>query len=132
FGKAAQRTLPKLAGLCLSESTVERTTEATGARLGEQLQSGIVLGDPKPYDWHQDANGQTCAYLSLDATGIMLQGDQGAKADGRMVSVGMIYNPQPRKPDDEALSKPCDGVRYLAGLYSLDDLGTQLRRQGAH
>lgn len=132
FGKAAKRTLPKLAGLCLSESTVERATEATGARLGEQLQSGIVFGEAEPYDWHKDANGQTCAYVSLDATGVMMQGDEGAKADGRMVSVGMIYNPQPRRPEEESLSKPCAGVRYLAGLYSLDDLGKQMRRQGAH
>jgi hypothetical protein len=120
-----------LAGLCLSESTVERTTEATGARLGAHLHRGGVMGQAAPYDWHADANGHTCAYLSLDATGIMMQGDEGAKADGRMVWVGMIYNPQPRQPDDEALSKPCDGVRYLAGLYSLEDLGEQLRRQGA-
>jgi hypothetical protein len=131
FGKAAGRTLRKLAGLCLSESTVERTTEATGARLGERLQDGTVFGKAQPYDWHQDANDQTCAYLSLDATGILMQGDAGAKADGRMVYVGMIYNPQPRQPEEEALSKPCDGVRYLAGLYALDDLGAQMRRQGA-
>lgn len=26
---------------------------------------------------------------------------------------------------------PCDGVRYLAGLYTLEELGTQLRRQAA-
>ena len=131
FGKAAGRTLRKLAGLCLSESTVERTTEATGARLGEQLQSGTVFDTVQPYAWHKDDNGQTCGYLSLDATGILMQGDEGAKAEGRMIYVGMIYNPQPRKPDEEALSKPCDGVRYLAGLYSLDELGQQMRRQGA-
>jgi hypothetical protein len=131
FGKAAGRTLRKLAGLCLSESTVERTTEATGARLGEQLQSGTVFDTVQPYAWHKDVNGQTCGYLSLDATGILMQGDEGAKAEGRMIYVGMIYNPQPRKPDEEALSKPCDGVRYLAGLYSLDELGQQMRRQGA-
>lgn len=131
FGKAAGRTLRKLAGLCLSESTVERTTEATGARLGEQLQAGTVFGPAESCDWHQDVDGQTCAYLSLDATGILMQGDEGAKADGRMVYVGMIYNPQPRQPEEEALSKPCDGVRYLAGLYSLGDLGQQMRRQGA-
>jgi len=131
FGKAAGRTLRKLAGLNLSESTVERTTEATGTRLGKQLQSGTVFGNAERYEWHQDANGQTCAYISLDATGILMQGEEGAKADGRMVTVGMIYNPQPRQPDDAALSKPCDGVRYLAGLYSLDDLGQQMRRQGA-
>jgi len=43
----------------------------------------------------------------------------------------MLYNPQPRDPDEEALAKPCDGARYLAGLYSLDELGLQMRRQGA-
>jgi hypothetical protein len=131
FGKAAGRTLRKLAGLCLSESTVERTTEAIGTRLGEQLRGGAVFGNAKPWDWHTDVSGQSCGYLSLDATGILMQGDEGAKAEGRMVYVGMIYNPQPRKPEEEALSKPCDGVRYLAGLYSLDELGQQMRRQGA-
>jgi hypothetical protein len=131
FGKAAERTLHKLAGLRLSESTVERTTEAAGTRLGEQRQSGVVFGDAPAWEWHRDGNGQRCAYLSLDATGILMQGDDGAKVDGRMVTVGMIYNPQPRKPQEEALSKPCDGVRYLAGLYSLDELGPQMRRQGA-
>jgi hypothetical protein len=131
FAKAARRTLRKLAGLCLCESTVERTTEATGTRLGGHLQSGTVFGKATPYDWHEDANGQTCGYLSLDATGVMMQGDEGAKAEGRMVYVGMIYNPQPRRLEEEALSKPCEGVRYLAGLYTLDDLGKQLRRQGA-
>jgi hypothetical protein len=131
FGKAAGRTLRKLAGIGLSESTVERTTEATGARLGRELQSGRVFGGAASYAWHADADGQTCAYVSLDATGILMQGPEGAKVDGRMVYVGAIYNPHPRTPDEEALSKPCDGVRYLAGLYSLDELGAQLRRQGA-
>lgn len=131
FGKAAERTLRKLAGLRLSESTVERSTEATGTRLGAQWQQGNVFGPAQPYDWHEDANGQTCAYISLDATGILMQGAAGAKVDGRMVYVGMIYNPQPRRPDEDALSKPCDGVRYLAGLYELVELGAQLRRQGA-
>src|ERR1700681_1551552 len=71
FGKAAGRTLCKLAGLRLSESTVERTTEATGARLGEQLQNGTVFGNAQAWEWHRDASGQCCAYLSLDATGIL-------------------------------------------------------------
>ena len=48
-----------------------------------------------------------------------------------MADVGMIFNPQPRDPDEEALATPCDGVRYLAGLYTLAELGTQLRRQAA-
>jgi hypothetical protein len=90
-----------------------------------------VLGPKQPWQWNKDALGQTCAYVSLDMTGILMQGEGGSKVDGRMVSVGMIYNPQPRRPNDEALSKPCDGVRYLAGLYALPELGLQMRRQGA-
>jgi hypothetical protein len=132
FGKAAERTLRKLAGLRLSESTVERTTETAGAKLGQRLQAGEVFGAKQSWEWNRDATGQRCAYVSLDATGILMQGDGGGKADGRMVTVGMIYNPQPRRQDEDALSKPCDGVRYLAGLYTLDELGLQMRRQGAH
>jgi hypothetical protein len=132
FGKAAGRTLTKLAGLRLSESTVERTTEAAGAHLGARLQQGAVFGAKQAWSWHTDAAGKTCAYVSLDATGILMQGEAGAKADGRMVSVGMVFNPQPRAADDEeVLARPCDGVRYLAGLYTLDELGLQLRRQAA-
>jgi hypothetical protein len=132
FGKAAERTLPKLAGITLSESTVERTTEAAGEQLGQALEAGEVFGPKQTWDWHEDRTGKTCAYVSLDATGILMQGPGGAKIEGKMVTVGMIYNPQPRDPDEEALSKPCDGVRYLAGLYTLEELGLQMRRQGAH
>jgi len=131
FGKAAERTLYKLAGLRLSESTVERTTEAAGARLGERLDRGEVFGKAQAWEGNCDANGRSCAYVSVDATGILMQGPEGAKVEGRMVNVGMIYNPQPRQGDEEALSKPCAGVRYFAGLYSLETLGLLMRRQGA-
>lgn len=131
FGKAAEWTLRKLAGLRLSESTVQRTTEAAGERLAAQRQQGKVFGAAKPWDWHKDAAGRTCAYLSLDATGVMMQGPEGGKAEGRMAYVAMIYNPQPRAADDEELSKPCDGVRYLAGHYTLEELGKQMRREAA-
>ena len=131
FGKAAAWTLRKLAGLRLCESTVERTTEAAGQRLGQRLEQGQVFGGPQAWAWHADVGGQSCAYVSLDATGILMQGDNGAKVEGRMVYVGMIYNPQPRAPNEEVLAKPCDGVRYLAGLYTLEELGLQMRRQGA-
>src|SRR5204863_8754434 len=67
FGKAAERTLHKLAGLNLSESTVERTTEAVGERLGELLQKGAVFGAKQVWDWNGDTTGKTCAYVSLDA-----------------------------------------------------------------
>jgi hypothetical protein len=46
-----------------------------------------------------------------------------------MMTVGMIYNPQPRQAEEEALSKPRDGVRYWAGFYDLEALGLQMRRQ---
>jgi hypothetical protein len=131
FGKAANRTLRKLAGIAVCESTVQRATEAAGEELGQMLAQGTGFGEARPWAWHRDRAGQTCAYVSVDLTGILMQGPNGAKVDGRMVSVGMIYNPQPRDPDEEALAKPCDGVRYLAGLYTLDELGRQLRRQAA-
>lgn len=132
FGRAATWTLPKMAGLRLSESTVERTSEAAGQRLGQALVAGAVFGEKRTWDWHRDREGRTCAYVSLDLTGILLQGEGASKVDGRMVQVAMIYNPKPRAEDDTALSKPCDGVRYLAGLYGTDELGLQLRRQASH
>jgi hypothetical protein len=129
FGAVAERTLRKMTGLCLSESTVQRTTESAGRRLGEHLKSGGGVGEPQHWDWHRDAQGKTCAYVSLDATGVMMQGPKGVKVEGRMAYVGMIFNPQPRQTDDDDVSKPCDGVRYLAGHYTLDELGQQLRCQ---
>jgi hypothetical protein len=129
FGKAADRTLHKLTGIHLSESTVERTTESAGTWLKEQQEKGILLGESQRYDWNLDAEGTSCAYVSLDLTGILMQGEGASKVDGRMVTVAMLYNPQPRQRDEEALSKPCDGVRYFAGFYDLEELGLQMRRQ---
>jgi hypothetical protein len=131
FGKVADRSLYKLTGLRQSESTVERVTEAAGERLDALLEQGVVFGKAQPWKWNHDRSGQTCAYVSADATGIMMQGPDAAKADGRMVNVGMIFNPQPRALDDDHIAKPCDGVRYQAGLCSLNELGDRLRRQAA-
>lgn len=44
FAEAATQVLPELAGLHLSESTVQRTTEAAGERLGEVLDQGQGQG----------------------------------------------------------------------------------------
>jgi len=131
FGKAADRILAKMAGLNVSESTVERTTEAAGERLGTRLQEGEVFGPKIDWKWNKDAEGKTCAYVGLDATGIMMQGPEGAKAEGRMVNVGAIFNPQPRAEKDEDICKPCDGMRYVAGLYTFEEIGILMRRQGA-
>lgn len=129
FVQAATRTLAKLTGLRLSAATVERTTESAGMLLHERQEQGLLLGEGQRYAWNVDAEGPSCAYGSLDLTGILMQGEKAAQADGRMVTVAMISNPQPRQRDDEALSKPCDGVRYFAGFYDLDALGLQMRRQ---
>ena len=61
FGKAADRTLRKLAGLRLCESTVERTTEEAGVRLGARLAAGAVFGLKGAWEWNRDAAGRTCA-----------------------------------------------------------------------
>ncbi|MDW8244899.1 MAG: ISKra4 family transposase, partial [Thermogemmata sp.] len=122
FDEASQKVLPKLAGLRLSESTVERTTEAAGARVGEALASGATFGPCTPWKWRLDAMGRRCAYVSVDATGVGQQGPHGEKADGRMAIVGMIFNANERGP--------CQ-ARYLAGLYTLEELGPPLRRQAS-
>lgn len=128
FAEAKQKILPRMAGIRLGESTVERTTEAVGERIGQLLAAGVRFGDAKDWLWHVDAEGKRCAYVSVDATGVPQQGNNGAAADGRMPYVGMIYNPVPH---DFQGKRPEWQARYLAGLYSLDALGLPLRRQAA-
>ena len=125
FGEARAKVLPKMAGLRLAESTVQRVTEATGQRLQQEQAQGRTYGPDVAWAWHPDATGQRCAYLSLDATGVGQQGPGGTAAEGRMAYVGMIFNPRP------ARGPGATQARYLAGLYDLDALGAQLRRQGA-
>jgi hypothetical protein len=133
FAEATEKVLPRLAGLRLAESTAERATEAAGARLAEALDAGATLGEAKPWAWHKDADGQTCAYVSVDATGVGQQGPNGAKAEGRMVAVGMVYNPVPEDRErwaDPTGRRPAWQARYLARLRPLAQLGEPLRRQG--
>src|SRR5205085_5074786 len=113
----------KMAGLRLAESTAERATEAAGARLAGRLAAGATLGAAAAWDWHRDAAGRSCAYVSVDATGVGMQGPGGAAADGRMACVGLVFNPAP--------AGACRQARALAGLYPLAELGAQLRRQAA-
>lgn len=133
FEEAATKVLPELSGLRLSETTVQHTTEAAGERLGKYLDDGRVLGGPTPWKWHKDAEGQACAYISVDATGVRQQAKGGGAAEGRMPYVGMIYNPVPELPDDSPHQPPAKAemqARYVAGLYSLDQLSDLMRRQG--
>jgi hypothetical protein len=142
FEEAAEKVLPEMSGLRLSEATATRTTEAAGERLGEWLAGGHTLGSPPRWDWHRDAQGRTCAYVSVDAISVAQQAKGGGPAEGRMPYVAMVFNPLPDEPDPaaEARVPPArrpSGVaarqqaRYLAGLYTLDELGTQLRKQAA-
>jgi hypothetical protein len=113
---------------------VQRTAEAAGERLGEQLQQGRILGPTKAWNWHRDAQGHTCAYISLDLTGVPQQAPGGGSAEGRMPYVAMVYNAVPELPEDSPYQPPPRAeqqARYLAGLYDLDELGLQLRRQAA-
>lgn len=121
FAEAAQKTLPKLAGLVVSESTVERTAERVGRDVGERLAEGQTFGQTTAWRWSKDAEGKTVAYVSADATGVGMQGENASRAEGRMASVGMVWN----------AGKPGQ-VRYVCGLTGgLKALGRSLRNQGA-
>jgi hypothetical protein len=130
FADGAEKFLPKMSGLRLSESTVERTTEDTGQRLGELWDDGHTLGQAVDWHWNHDAKGRTVAYVSIDATGVGIQGEGAVEAEGRMAWVGKIYNPG--VSPTEAFPNPHPpSARYLAGLTSLADLGEPLRNQAA-
>ena len=135
FAEASQKTLQRLAGLRLSESTVERTAEAAGQRVGQTLAEGKTFGAAPPWAWHKDAEGKTVAYVAADATGVGQQGEGGAEADGRMVNIAMVYNPVPEDrqawANPAAVRVPAWQGRYLASLQPLVEMGTPLRRQAA-
>jgi hypothetical protein len=132
FAEAASVVLRKLSGLRVSESTTERTCEAVGADIGQRLAASETFGANQPWSWHKDAEGKTCAYVSLDLTGLGMQGPDGSAVEGRMAAVAMVYNPVPE--DRSRWSKP-EGrtpkfqARYLAGLEGQAALGEPLRRQ---
>jgi hypothetical protein len=119
FAEAATKVLPKLTGLRVCESTVERTTERAGQQVGERRAAGETFGPVTSWDWTPDADGKTCAYVAADLTGVGMQGPDGAKAEGRMAAVGMIWN---------GSTEGC--VRYVCGLTGgLAALAQPLRKQ---
>jgi hypothetical protein len=135
FAEAATKTLPRLAGLRVGESTVERATEAAGQRLAQALQQGQTVGAAKDWAWHKDADGKTVAYVLGDSTGVGMQGPDGAAAEGRMANVVVVANPLPedkeRWADPTRQQPPPWQARYLAALQPWSALGPVLRRQGA-
>jgi hypothetical protein len=134
FAEASAVVLRKLANLRVSESTVERTSEAVGQDIGSRLAAGETFGASPPWSWHKDAEGKTCAYISLDLTGLGMQGPDAAAAEGRMAAVGMVYNPVPEMPSQWAQPEgrmPRFQARYVAGLEGQASLAEPLRRQAA-
>jgi hypothetical protein len=134
FARAAAVILPKMSGITIAESTVERTTEAVGAELGRAVAAKVAFDEPRAWDWHKDAEGVTCAYVSIDLTGIAKQGPNGAAAEGEMAAVGMVYNPVPdgrgqwadpdgRRPDWQA--------RYVASLEGQEAVAEPLRQMAS-
>jgi hypothetical protein len=154
------KVLPEACGLRLGESTVRTVTEDAGARLGTLHDEGHTLGEGKPFQWHQDKQGRSCAYVSLDATGVAQQAEDGGPAEGRMPYVAAVYNPAPEKADKgtaeplpiagyepvaetaaaatalpgaapRSPARPRMQARYISGLMSLAALGLLLRKQAA-
>jgi hypothetical protein len=133
FATAAARVLARLSGLRVSESTAERATEAAGGRLAAARAAGQTFGPAAPWAWHRDAEGRTVAYVSVDATGVGMQGAAGAAAEGRMAYVGLVYNPVPQdraRWADPRGKRPDWQARYVAQLRPLAELAGPLRRQG--
>lgn len=131
--EVSSKNLRKLTGVRLSDSTTRRVAEDTGKDIGQRLAQGETFGETETWPWPKDADGQTCAYISLDATGIAMQGPNGAPAEGRMPYVGSVYFPTPESETGEKLPRSQEGrARYVAGLQSLEELGPQLRRHAAH
>lgn len=128
FGRAQRQTLAKLTGICVSESTVQRVTEDAGEALAQAQAAKQTFGPDQAWDWQHDAQGKSCGYVSIDHVSVPQQGPQGAKAEGRMAAVALVYNPQSQH--DELLPRD-NKVRFLAGFYELPALGLELRRQAA-
>jgi len=132
FAEAAERVLPEMAALHVAETTVQRTTEGVGERIAAHRRRGRTFGFARPWDWRRDAHGRTCAYISLDLTGVRQQAADGGATEGRMPYVAMVYNPVPELPKrcpPQSSPQATMQARYLSGLYDLDELGLQLRKQ---
>ena len=128
FGRAQRQTLAKLTGIRVSESTVQRVTEDAGEELAQAQAAKQTFGPDQAWDWQHDAQGKTCGYVSVDHVSVPQQGPNGAKADGRMAAVALVYNPQ--SEHDKPLPRD-NKVRFLSGFYELAALGLELRRQAA-
>lgn len=125
FEKGAD-LLHEMAGVRVSESSVERTTEDAGTRLAEAVEAGRTLGPKPDWPWHKDYDGRRCAYVELDATGVRRQDGRGGVAEGRMAYVGMVCNPRPEWPWPDEKPRPMRS-RYISGLHPLEEFVPLMR-----
>jgi hypothetical protein len=130
FEKGAE-LLEEMAGVPVSESTVERTTEDAGRRPADAVAAGATFGPRADWPWHKDYDGKRRAYAELDATGVRQQGEGGGPAEGRMAYVGMVCNPGPEWPWPDEDPRPMRS-RYLSGLYPLEDFAPLVRAPAGH
>ncbi len=72
---------------------MQRTSEAVGRDIGVRLVAGETFRAARDWGWHKDTQGKTCAYVSLDLTGLGMQGPGAKTAEGWMTAVGKVYNP---------------------------------------
>jgi len=127
FEEGARRVLPRLSGLNVSGSRVQRTTEAIGEDVARRRAAGETFGPTTVWDWNRDASGRSVAYVSLDATGVLQQGPHAEKAEGRMPWVGAVFNPQPTH--ETKRSRRVWEACYVSGLMSLEQIGRQMRQE---
>jgi hypothetical protein len=126
FQEAAEKLVAKMSGLVVSKSTVHRTAEDVGDKLAQKKAVGETTLPKKPWNWHQDAQGNRVGYISLDATGVWQQGPDHKKALGKMAWVGCVFNPQPAHEENRQRMK---NARYVSGLMSLPEIGFQIRQE---
>jgi hypothetical protein len=126
FRQSAKRLLKKLSGLRVSGSTIRRVTEAVGQDVADKRAQGDSIGPQTPWTWHTDAQGESVAYLSLDATGVAQQGEHQEKQEGKMPWVATVFNPL---FDRDKKSHRLKEARYVSGLMSLSEIGRQLGRE---
>lgn len=127
FDEGAHQVLPKLSGLNVSTSTVQRTTEDVGQDVAAKRAAGTPFGPARVWDWNRDAQGRKVGYVALDATAVPQQGPHAERAEGRMPWVAEVYNPQPTH--ETVRRRRVGDARYLSGLMSLPEISQQLRRE---
>lgn len=130
FDEGAHQTLPRLTGLNVSASTVQRTTEAVGDDIAEHRAAGETFAPDEVWDWHQDTSGRKIAYVELDATGVRQQGIHGENAEGRMPWVGVVFNPWPMDAEHRGSRRRLPiPSRCVSGLMSLEEISQQLHQE---